>query len=160
MRLIMLSILVLTLVGCKTHIPVRSQIDIDAPIERVYQTLITFEDYPDWNPYHIRVRGRPETGAALEIRVQRPDGKIIDVPGVHIMRIRENAELTWGGGIPGVFYGEHVFTLRSIEHGRTRLTHNEDFSGIFIGFADLPQDIITQGYNQMNNALKVYLELQ
>ncbi|MCP3874614.1 MAG: hypothetical protein GY699_15850 [Desulfobacteraceae bacterium] len=37
---------------------------------------------------------------------------------------------------------------------KTVLMHNEDFSGIAIGFADLPPDVIAEGYHQMNMALK------
>ena len=88
----------------------------------------------------------------------RSTGQIIEVPAVHIIRLRENTEITWGGGIKGVFYGEHVFELQKLDDNKTRLRHNEEFEGIFIGFADLPADVLTQGYEQMNEALKKYLE--
>jgi hypothetical protein len=42
----------------------------------------------------------------------------------------------------------------------TRLLHNEDFTGMFVGFADLPPDVLTQGYKGMNKALKKYVEGQ
>lgn len=158
MRFLTTLLVIFAVTGCTTHIPVRTQIDIDAPVDRVYSTLTDFENYPDWNPYHIRVFGKPELGAALEIRVERPDGKVIDVPAVHVLRLRENAELTWGGGIKGVFYGEHVFELHALDGNRTRLIHNEDFEGAFIGFADLPGDVLTQGYKLMNEALKRHIE--
>jgi len=148
----------LALGGCTTHIPVRSQIEIDAPLERVYSTLIEFERYPAWNPYHIRVAGSPEPGAKLKVTVHRPDGKTVEVPAVHVLRLRENAELTWGGGIKGVFYGEHVFELKKLAANRTLLIHNEDFKGLFVGFADLPAEALTTGYERMNRALKNHLE--
>jgi len=152
------SLVAAALAGCTTHIPVRSQIEIDAPLERVYATLIEFERYPNWNPYHIRVAGSPELGAKLDVTVHRPDGKTVQVPGVHVLRLRENAELTWGGGLKGVFYGEHVFELRKLDENRTLLVHNEDFKGLFVGFADLPADVLTMGYERMNQALKDHLE--
>ncbi len=158
MRILMTLLAALPLMGCVNHIPIRTQVEIDAPVERVYSALLDFKSYPDWNPYHIRVAGRPEIGAKLEVTVQRPDGKIIEVPAVHVLRLRENAELTWGGGIKGVFYGEHVFALQKLEGDKPRLIHNEDFKGIFIGFADLPPDVLTKGYEQMNEALKRHLE--
>jgi len=158
MRIIIMLLTVVSLVGCSSPISIRSQIDIEAPIELVFSTLLDFESYPEWNPYHKRVVGRPELGAGLEVTVQRPDGQIIEVPAVHIIRLRDNAEITWGGGIRGVFYGEHVFELQKLDSNKTRLKHNEDFEGIFIGFADLPADVLTQGYEQMNEALKIYIE--
>ena len=158
MRTAALVVLVFVLSGCVTHIPVRTQIDINAPVERVYDTLIDFANYPNWNPYHVRVDGVPQVGQALEITVRRPDGKVIDVPAVHIIRLKNNDEIVWGGGIKNVFYGEHVFKLQPLTRARTRLIHNEDFNGVFIGFADLPPDVLTQGYRDMNVALKHYIE--
>jgi len=158
MRIITALLAALSLVGCSNPLSIRTQIDIEAPVEQVFSTLLDFESYPDWNPYHKRVVGNREVGAKLEVTVQRPDGKIIEVPAVHIIRLHENREITWGGGIKGVFYGEHVFELQKIDSNNTRLKHNENFEGIFIGFADLPKDVLTQGYEQMNEALKKYLE--
>jgi len=48
--------------------------------------------------------------------------------------------------------------LQSGTQGKTVLKHNEDFSGFAIGFADLPPDVIAEGYQQMNMALKELLE--
>lgn len=158
MRIFIMFLTVLSLAGCTSHIPIRTQIDINASVERVYSTLLDFKSYPDWNPYHISVAGNLEVGAELDVTVQRPDGQIIDVPAVHIIRMVENTELTWGGGIKGVFYGEHVFKLQKLGENKTLLIHNEDFEGVFIGFADLPSDVLTKGYNLMNEALKRHLE--
>jgi len=158
MKALLSIIPVIFLAGCTTHIPVRTEIIIDAPREVVFAQLIDFKSYSQWNPYHIRVAGEPRIGAKLEIRVHRPDGKKIDVPAVHILRLEENRELTWGGGIKGIFYGEHVFLLENAEGGGTRLVHNEDFNGLLIGFADLPADVLTAGYNGLNMALKTLIE--
>lgn len=158
MRILTLPLLSLALMGCTTHTPVRSQIEIDAPLERVYSALIEFERYSKWNPYHVRVAGSPELGAKLDVTVHRPDGKTVQVPAVHVLRLRENAELTWGGGFKGVFYGGHVFELKKLAANRTRLIHNEDFKGLFVGLADLPADVLTTGYERMNRALKDHLE--
>lgn len=144
--------------ACTTHIPIRTEIVVQAPPERVFAVLTDFEKYPEWNPYHIRVAGKPEIGAELEVRVHRPDGKTVDVPAVHVLRLVADRELTWGGGMKGVFYGEHVFLLEPVAADRTRLVHNEDFMGLFIGFADLPPAVLTEGYNRMNRALKAYVE--
>ena len=75
-----------------------------------------------------------------------------------MMRIVENKEITWGGGIRGIFYGEHSFVLETVDKGKTLLKHNEDFSGIAISFADLPPDVIAEGYHRMNIALKKLVE--
>ena len=148
--------MVVLLAGC-TSIEIRTAETINAPKEKVWSALIDFENYPVWNPYHVSVEGAFREGADLEVRIERPDGKKVEIPP-HIIRIRENEELTWGGGIKPLFYGEHTFLLRDGPNGSTLLTHNEDFDGIFVGFADLPPEVLTEGYNRMNLALKDYLE--
>ncbi len=148
--------LVLMISGCSS-IAVRTTVEIDAPREKVYAVLADLESYPEWNPYHRKVEGKFEEGADLTIHVLRPDGKQVEVPP-HMLRIVENEEITWGGGIHGIFYGEHSFFLEAKSGGKTLLRHNEDFSGIAIGFADLPPDVIAEGYHQMNMALKEILE--
>jgi len=132
-------------------------VEIDAPKNEVYAVLADLNSYPQWNPYHRTVEGDFMEGAELKIQVLRPDGKKIEVPP-HMIRIVENEEITWGGGIKGIFYGIHSFRLQQKEGGKTILRHDEDFSGIAVGFADLPANVIAEGYQKMNFALKEFIE--
>ena len=148
----------LSIAGCSS-ISIRTSVEIDAPSEAVYSVLSDFESYPAWNPYHRKVKGVFQDGADLIVHVTRPDGKQVEVPP-HMIRIVKNKEITWGGGIRGIFYGKHSFLLEQISQDKTLLKHNEDFSGIAVGFADLPPDIIAKGYQLMNLALKKRVESQ
>jgi len=140
-----------------TSISIRTAIEIDAPKEQVYAVLADLNSYPTWNPYHRKIEGKFEEGEALKVFVSRPDGKEVEVPP-HMMRIIPNQEITWGGGIKGIFYGVHTFLLQTVKNDSTILRHNEDFSGFAVGFADLPPDVIAEGYHQMNVALKALVE--
>ncbi|MCW8839215.1 MAG: SRPBCC domain-containing protein [Thiovulaceae bacterium] len=151
-----LLILVIAITGC-SNISIRTAVEIDAPKQDVYAVLADLDSYPKWNPYHRKVEGKFKEGSELKIHVLRPDGKEIEVPP-HMIRIAENEEIIWGGGVRGIFYGEHSFILESESPKKTLLKHNEDFSGIAIGFADLPPDVIAEGYHQMNMALKKFIE--
>ena len=146
-----------TLFTSCSNISIRTSVVIDAPVEKVYSVLADIKSYPTWNPYHTKIEGKFEEGAKLQIFVKRPDGKEVQVPP-HMMRIKKNEEITWGGGIKGVFFGVHSFRLLQGKNGKTILRHNEDFSGFAIKFADLPPDIIAEGYQQMNLALKKKVE--
>ena len=148
--------LITILAGC-SNIEIRTAIEIDAPRESVYAVLADLKSYSEWNPYHRKVEGKFEAGAPLTVDVLRPDGKQVEVPP-HMLRIVENEEITWGGGLHGIFYGEHSFLLESNSSGKTLLKHNESFSGIAIRFADLPPDVIAEGYHLMNVALKDLIE--
>lgn len=146
----------LFITGCST-ISIRTAVEIDAPREKVYDVLADIKRYAEWNPYHRRIEGEFREGSDLTVYVTRPDGVEVEVPP-HMMRIVEDKEITWGGGIKGVFYGEHRFLLESTKSGTTVLRHDEDFSGFAVGFADLPPGVIADGYHQMNMALKKKLE--
>jgi hypothetical protein len=152
------GLLFLSITGCSS-ISIRTSVEIDAPSEAVYAVLSDFESYPAWNPYHRKVKGVFQDGADLVVHVTRPDGKQVEVPP-HMIRIVANKEITWGGGIRGIFYGEHSFLLEQISQDKTLLKHNEDFSGIAVGFADLPPEVIAKGYQLMNLALKERVESQ
>ncbi len=159
MRKIVSACCAICVVGCTTSKTVRTTIEIDAPPEVVYDTLSDFSAYPAWNPYHVRVSGDPVVGAPLEVRITRPDGKSVNVPHVHVIRADPGEALYWGGGLDRIFKGEHRFDLAPLDGGaRTLLRHDEDFTGLFIGFADLPTPVLTEGYEQMNKSLKTWIE--
>ena len=150
--------LALTSTSCVTVKRIDTGVQIAATPEEVYAVLADFERYPDWNPYHIRVVGEPTVGSKLEVRVSRPDGEVVDVPHVKVLEAEPGKALVWGGGVAGIFRGEHRFDLQPVTGGKTMLLHTEKFSGLFIGFADLPVDVLTEGYQQMNLALKNWME--
>ena len=51
----------------------RSQIEIEAPAERVWQVLTDFAAYPEWHPFIRRVNRQPEVEEQLVVRM-RPSG--------------------------------------------------------------------------------------
>ena len=156
---LLVSLLVATaLSGCTTRKTIDTRIDIDAPPCEVYDILAAFENYPKWNPYHVRVVGSGVVGEPLEVRVARPDGVVVDVPHMTLLEAEPCRALVWGGGVPGVFRGEHRFDLSARADGGTQLSHTEVFSGLFIGFADLSVPVLTEGYERMNEALRKEVE--
>ncbi len=134
-----------------------TEIDIDAPPREVWEILVDNQRYPEWNPYHVRVDGELVVGEPLELEIHKPNGEQIEIEP-HVLRIVPYRELTWGGGIRGIFYGEHVFRLSPLGLHGTRLVHEESFDGIAVPFASL--DAIEEGYRQMNEALKKRAELE
>ena len=47
----------------------RTETEIDAPVERVWQVLMDFDSYPRWNPFIRSIRGTPEVGSRLEVEI-------------------------------------------------------------------------------------------
>ncbi len=139
--------------GCGKYI--YTEIPIEASPKTVWTILADNENYPDWNPYHVKVEGNLEVGEKLLVEIHKPNGKELTLHP-KVMQVIPEKELSWGGGIKGLFFGEHVFLLEEREHGITYLIHKEDFKGIFVPFASL--EAIEEGYNEMNQALKKRVE--
>lgn len=135
---------------------INTEITIDASPEDVWEVLTDLDSYPNWNPYHVRVRSRGvlDTGRRLDVDIQKPNGEQVKIKP-RVLRMEPSRVLTWGGGIAGVFRGEHRFVLEPICDG-TRLIHSEDFTGFAVRYAGL--DAIEEGYALMNEALKSYVE--
>jgi hypothetical protein len=138
-------------------IQIRTDIVIEASPAEVFEVLADFKRYPQWNPYHRSVQGEFVEGAPLNIHIQRPDGEEIEVPP-HMQSIVTDREISWGGGVKGVFYGEHRFVLTPSSNGATHLQHDEDFWGVVVQFTNISHAVLTEGYEGMNRALKVYVE--
>jgi uncharacterized protein YndB with AHSA1/START domain len=51
-----------------------TEIEIDAPAERVWRLLTDFASYPRWNPFIRTISGRPIPGERLEVRLEPPGG--------------------------------------------------------------------------------------
>ncbi len=92
-----------------------TEIDISASPERVWDILIDFDQYPEWNPFIIVAEGIVSKGNRLRVRIEPTGRKAMTFKSV-IRLVLLNRELRWLGRllIPGLFDGEHSFCLRSI----------------------------------------------
>jgi hypothetical protein len=137
---------------------INTEITIDATPEEVWEALTDLDSYPNWNPYHVSVRSRGalDSGRRLEVDIHKPNGERVKIKP-RVLRMEPLRELTWGGGIAGVFWGEHRFVLEPSRDG-IRLIHSEDFTGFAVRYAGL--DAVEEGYVLMNDALKSYVEAE
>jgi hypothetical protein len=142
------------------HHELRTDIEIAAPIEAVWETLIDLAAYPGWNPFIVSAEGRAEVGERLANRLQPPGGKAMTFkPTVTV--VEPTVAFGWLGrlGLPGIFDGRHRFDLAPNENGGTRLTQSEQFSGILVRFMRRSLDTQTiAGFEAMNAALKARVE--
>jgi len=137
-----------------------SEIEIQAPTERVWQVLTDFASYPNWNPFIRRISGQPKEGKRLRVYIE-PLGIKGRTFRPKILKAEPKCELRWLGRllIPGLFDGDHIFTIEQIGSERVRFVQREIFSGLPVSF--LPQGLhmkIRLGFEQMNQALKLRAE--
>jgi hypothetical protein len=135
----------------------RTEIDIAAEPEKVWQVLTDFRAYPQWNPFIVRIAGKPAAGESLKVVISPPERSEMRFAPKVLLADRAS-ELRWRGvfGFRWLFCGEHFFRMERIEPGRTRFTHGEDFSGWLVRFAPMTQT--ARGFVFMNQALKRRVE--
>ena len=139
---------------------IETQIDIDAPPERVWDVLTDFERHPEWNPFIREIRGEVREGAPLYVRLGPPDGKPMTFKPV-VTSAEPARSFSWLGTLlaPWVFRGEHEFRLDPLGAGRTRFHHGEAFGGVLVPVLRKSLDTATRrGFELMNEALKAEAE--
>jgi len=134
----------------------RTEIEIEATPERVWQVLTDFAAFPEWNPFVTRAEGTVRRGERLTIRMQ-PDGGRAMTFRPTVLEAEPNRHLRWVGRVvvPRVFDGEHSFTIERVGEGEVRLIQQEEFRGILVPLMAKSLDRNTlPAFEKMNHALK------
>lgn len=133
-----------------------AQIDIDAGADRVWEVLTDFAAYPEWNPFITQASGTARAGETLTNRMQPVGGRAMTFRP-KVLVASPGRELRWLGRLlmPGVFDGEHSFTITDLGGGKVRLVQAEEFRGVLVPFLARSLDQRTlPGFERMNEALK------
>jgi hypothetical protein len=133
-----------------------TQIEIEAPVERVWSLLIDFPSYPRWNPFVRSIEGNLEIGRPLKIFIQPPGTSGMRFRPI-VLALQPNRELRWKGKflLPGLFDGEHYYKLEAKPGSGLTFRQGEIFSGILVPLFRRSLDGATkQGFVAMNEALK------
>jgi hypothetical protein len=134
---------------------IRTEIEIDAPVETVWGVLTDFASYPTWSPFIEKIDGPLEVGARLRVRLHPPGARAITMRP-RLRTVDAPHELRWLGrlGLPGIFDGEHRFEVEPIGGHRTRLVQSEAFRGILVPFLRATRRRAAEGFELFNAALK------
>jgi hypothetical protein len=133
----------------------RTEIRINAPAEKVWKILTDLDKYPEWNPFIHHAIGKAESGEKVDISFL--NGKKDMTLHCKITRLVPEKELSWEYKVmhPGLWYGEHSFTIEPEGENRVRFIDIEVFTGLLIPF--LAKDIDTNSrrdFEAMDKALK------
>lgn len=140
---------------------IKTQIQINAKPQQVWDVLTNFESHSKWNPFVRSITGDVRKGNKIKV-VLGPQG---DKPMTFrpiVLALKEAQEFRWLGHlfIPGIFDGEHYFQLMENVDGTTTFIHGERFKGILVGMMAKKLDTdIKQGFETMNKALKNQVEI-
>ena len=132
---------------------IKTQIDINASVETVWNALMKFEDYPNWNPFIRKISGEPLKGEKLNVFIQPLNSKGMTFKPTVLIAER-NSQFEWQGHlfIPGIFDGRHKFKLQENSTGGCTLFHEEEFGGI-LSFIYNTQNA-KESFAAMNLAMK------
>ena len=138
-----------------------TEIEINASPERVWQVLTDFSALSQWNPFLRSAEGKLQVGERLKLYIKGSKGMGMKFKPT-VLKADPNVELRWIGRllIPGIFDGEHYFTMEPVGDGRTLFVQSENFSGLLVPlFAIMGVIKNTRfGFEEMNAALKLRAE--
>ena len=133
-----------------------TQIEIEAPVERIWSLLTDFSSYPRWNPFVRSIEGTLAVGQSLNVFIRPPDSRGMRFRPT-VLTVQPDREFRWKGKVllSGLFDGEHYFKLEATPGGRVTFRQGETFSGILVPLFRGSLDGATkQGFVAMNEALK------
>ncbi|HKB06873.1 MAG TPA: DUF309 domain-containing protein [Candidatus Polarisedimenticolia bacterium] len=135
---------------------IHSHVTIEAPAGRVWEVLTEFPAYPRWNEFIVRLEGIARPGERLKVEIRPPGRRGMSFRPI-ILVADKGRELRWLGRVilPGVFDGEHVFTIAPLGSGHVRFSQRETFRGLLIPL--MPRSMwetTRRGFEEMNAALK------
>jgi hypothetical protein len=139
---------------------IHTEIEINAPAEKVWRELTDFAAYPEWNPFVRLVKGEVRVGARLHVTIQPSGGRGMSFRPT-VLAAEPNRELRWLGRLwlPGLFDGEHSFSIEPLVQGRVRFVQQERFGGLLVPFlSEMLDGGVRRGFEEMNLALKVRAE--
>ncbi len=137
-----------------------AEIEIRASPEQIWKLLTDFSSFPQWNPFLRQAAGKLEVGARLDVFIQPPGGRGMRFRPT-VLKAVPNHELRWLGRLlfPGLFDGEHTFTIEPAGAGLVRFTQREVFRGLFVPLlGNAFYERTQQGFSEMNGALKIRVE--
>jgi hypothetical protein len=137
----------------------RAEVDIDAPPDPVWEVLTDFPSYSEWNPFIIRIEGEPRARARLTVTI-RPPGRRALTFHPTVLAGEPGRELRWLGHlwVPGIFDGEHIHTIQSLDGGRSRYVQRERFRGVLVPLIGSMLEATQAGFDAMCAALKARAE--
>lgn len=134
---------------------VNTEIIIARSVKVVWENLVNFQNYADWNPYITSIEGDLEVGSTLKI--QFPTVKM----NTKIQVVRANKLLRWSAymGFRGLLDSLHQFEIIEISSTRCRLVQSERFNGLLVPFfRKRIKASATADFQAMNRALKTLVE--
>lgn len=159
---ILIAILLVSLLLSRTKFEVRHDIELEAPLEKVWTTIIDFKNYHRWNSQLSYLGGEVAPGGRLHLKLSVAGATPYEFKPA-VSQWQDQAVFAWiarTGGIPRIFDGEHFFEMKTLGNGKTLLVNREEYRGVLsLLMQQLPMmKLAPQGFERMNQELKAFVE--
>ena len=138
----------------------RSEIEINAPLTKVWDILMDFDHWKDWNPIVNQARGMAAIGSKLSMTMRGKEGEDANQYMPIITQFVPPKFFRWRANMMAgfLFTNDKIFKLEERGAG-TRLIHIEAFSGMLVPlfWSKLNKGVLPM-LNSMNEALKKNVE--
>lgn len=134
-----------------------SSVEIAAPVSDVWRAFSDYEGWAKWNTFIPHVRGEVKPGNTIEISVNTPGLKEMIFKPV-IFESTPEQKVSWGGGFLFLYDGVHDFIFKPLGEDRTLFMQMEKFAGPMVLFMNSMIRKTAEGYINMNEEFKDYLE--
>ncbi|NLO30896.1 MAG: SRPBCC domain-containing protein [Methanosarcina mazei] len=133
---------------------IHTEIAINAPASRVWEVLIDFEAYQQWNPFIRKIDGVAKPGNRISAQMHLGNRRMTLHPDV--LAVKPEKELRWSGHlyVPGIFDGEHCFIIEPLNENQVLFIQHEKFNGLLVPFFTSILAVTRNGFEEMNRALK------
>ena len=140
----------------------RTEIEIHASPQTVWNLLTNTARFPEWNPFIRRLSGELAVGNRLAVFLEPSGSRGMEFKP-RVLKVEPNRELRWLGNLwlPGLFDGEHSFQIEPLAATHVLFRQQEIFAGVLVPLVRKFLETDTRrGFNEMNQKLKELAELQ
>ncbi len=144
-----------------THVITSVTVEIEAPAAFVWDVLVDYPSYPEWNPYTIAVDTTLEIGDRIDLTLPNPDGSdgtMLNREFIRVVDPPHHLRYDTGEEYPGLI-GMRDQYVTELEPGRCTYYTTDTLSG---ELADLVMetngDWIKAGFDSVAIALKTRAE--
>ena len=138
-----------------------TEIFINAPKQFVWNKLVDFESYKDWNPFILEARAEFKVGSKIHFLEDLQEFGQHWITAKFLL-IQEPDEFVWQGNVFAsfLFKVRHGFKLESINEKQTHFIHSHHHTGLLIPYL-AHRGVFQRSreqYIQYNEALKKFCE--
>lgn len=146
---------------------IQEEIEIDAPVQKVWDILTNMGDYPNWNSFIVKSQpkgsGAIEQGTPLTISIATKKGGSVSEYEDTITRFEPAKELRWQGHVISsmLLSVEHFFILSpGAKPNSCHFLQGETFTGLLVAPVKLTSTFndMRAAYKRMNEDLKRFAE--